>query len=145
MGTKNNPGKFDCYANAHPDEPLFVLLARDRHAAEVVRYWASLRAGETARRDVWTETNPKVAEALDCADAMTAWRLAHPDPEAPFEIGDKAILSGDVNAGVVTSVIKNDIAQSGYLVELNGDGQGLGGTGLCTGLIDSSQFKAVPA
>lgn len=29
MGTKNNPGAFDCYANAEPDEPMFVLLARD--------------------------------------------------------------------------------------------------------------------
>ena len=31
MGTKNNPGKFDCYANAKPDEPLFVLLVAFRH------------------------------------------------------------------------------------------------------------------
>ncbi|HAW11807.1 MAG TPA: aspartate decarboxylase, partial [Chloroflexi bacterium] len=29
MGTKNNPGKFDCYDDAHPDEPMFVLLGRD--------------------------------------------------------------------------------------------------------------------
>jgi hypothetical protein len=28
MGTKNVPGKFDCYANALPDEPTFVLLGR---------------------------------------------------------------------------------------------------------------------
>lgn len=32
MGTKNNPGAFDCYANAEPDEPMFVLLGRDKHA-----------------------------------------------------------------------------------------------------------------
>jgi hypothetical protein len=29
MGTKSNPGPFDCYAKAEPDEPMFVLLARD--------------------------------------------------------------------------------------------------------------------
>ena len=29
MATKNNPGKFDCYTNAEPDEPMFILLGRD--------------------------------------------------------------------------------------------------------------------
>lgn len=29
MGTKSNPTQFDCYANALPDEPMFILLARD--------------------------------------------------------------------------------------------------------------------
>jgi len=63
MGTKNKPGKFDCYANARPDEPLFVLLGRDRHAAGLVRLWALLRAKDG-------EDPEKVAEALACADAM---------------------------------------------------------------------------
>lgn len=67
MGTKNNPGEFDCYANAEPDEPMFVLLARDKHAPELVRQWAQLRLadGEDAR---------KVAEATICADRMERWR-----------------------------------------------------------------------
>ena len=26
MGTKNNPGKWDCYANAEPDEPMIKLV-----------------------------------------------------------------------------------------------------------------------
>lgn len=26
MGTKNNPGNFDCYANAEPDEPQLHKL-----------------------------------------------------------------------------------------------------------------------
>jgi len=63
VGTKNNPGKFDCYGNALPDEPMFVLLARDRHAAGLVRLWALLRAKDG-------EDEAKVAEALACADAM---------------------------------------------------------------------------
>lgn len=52
MGTKNNPGKFDCYANAHPDEPMFVLLGRDKHAPTLVWLWAALRAldGEDAAK-----------------------------------------------------------------------------------------------
>lgn len=46
MGTKNDPGEFDCYARAHPDEPLFTLLGRDRLAPGLVRLWAALRSGE---------------------------------------------------------------------------------------------------
>ena len=41
MGTKNKPGDFDCYANAEDDEPLFVLLGRDRRAPNAVLKWAS--------------------------------------------------------------------------------------------------------
>lgn len=63
MGTKNNPGRFDCYANAAPDEPMFVLLGRDRHAAGLVQLWALLRHREG-------EDEEKVAEALACAKAM---------------------------------------------------------------------------
>lgn len=63
MGTKNNPGQFDCYANAGPDEPMFVLLGRDKHAAGLVRLWAMLRHKDG-------EDEAKVAEALACADAM---------------------------------------------------------------------------
>jgi hypothetical protein len=66
MGTKNNPGKFDCHANAHPDEPMFILLGRDPMAATLVRAWAEMR--EDAGEDP-----AKVAEARACADAMDAW------------------------------------------------------------------------
>lgn len=74
MGTKNNPGEFDCYESAHPDEPMFVLLGRDRHAASLVRLWALMRhrIGEDDR---------VIAEALSCADAMDAWaRTLGKDP-----------------------------------------------------------------
>lgn len=70
MATKNNPGKYDCYANAEPDEPMFVLLARDQEAPNLIRIWASLRE----RRG---ENPEKVAEARACADACEAWRKAH--------------------------------------------------------------------
>jgi hypothetical protein len=67
MATKNNPGAYDCYANAAPDEPLFVLLGRDRHAPALVRIWARLRALDGEDAD-------KVREAFACADAMDAHR-----------------------------------------------------------------------
>ena len=44
MGTKSEPGNFDCYANAEDDEPMFVLLGRDPDAPEAVRGWIRLRA-----------------------------------------------------------------------------------------------------
>lgn len=70
MGTKNNPGAFDCYANAEPDEPMFVLLGRDKHAPALVYLWAMLREFDQEPPD-------KVAEARDCVEAMIQWQLAH--------------------------------------------------------------------
>ena len=95
MGTKNDPAPFDCYANAEPDEPMFVLLARDRVAPDTVRMWAALRAlhladdreaiaylggvalGLVERSDtsgIPADEHAQIAEALDCADAMQQWR-----------------------------------------------------------------------
>lgn len=82
MGTKLKPGQFDCYENAAPDEPMFVLLARDPLAPILVRLWADLRKHAAG--------NPsKVAEAQTCATDMETWRFrrsAYPRPardEAP--------------------------------------------------------------
>ncbi len=43
MGTKNQPGEHDCYTKAEQDEPMFVLLARDKHAPALVWLWATSR------------------------------------------------------------------------------------------------------
>jgi hypothetical protein len=67
VGTKNNPGNFDCYTNAEPDEPMFILLARDIGAPALVDAWA-------AERERAGEDPTKVKEAQDCADAMRRWR-----------------------------------------------------------------------
>lgn len=68
MGSKLKPGKFDCYANAEPDEPMFVLLARDPLAPILVRLWADLREHAAG--------NPsKVFEARTCAIDMEKWRI----------------------------------------------------------------------
>lgn len=70
MATKNNPGKFDCYENAKPDEPMFVLLARDKDAPALVDRWADKREAEG-------EDAEKVAEARWCADYMREWRMVN--------------------------------------------------------------------
>lgn len=67
MGTKNQPGNFDCYANAEPDEPMFVLLARDPDAPALVVAWAEARRARG-------ENEAKVFEALQCAANMREWR-----------------------------------------------------------------------
>lgn len=77
MGSKNEPGKYDCYANAESDEPMFILLARDVAAPETVEAWANARvcliqAGDKPQSDIAI-----VKEARECADKMRAWRAAN--------------------------------------------------------------------
>lgn len=67
MGTKNNPGKFDCYENAEPDEPMFILLARDPCAAALVDLWVEMRKKLSTNEE-------KLAEAIVCAKHMRNWR-----------------------------------------------------------------------
>lgn len=67
MGTKNNPGKFDCYAAAEPDEPMFALLGRDKHAPTLVWLWSVLR-------ELDGEDAAKVAEARECVVNMVVWQ-----------------------------------------------------------------------
>lgn len=75
MGTKNNPGEYDCYENAEPDEPMFVLLARDESAPERVREWAGRRLIKELKTGIFrVDVLRKVDEALKCADAMEQWR-----------------------------------------------------------------------
>lgn len=73
MGTKNNPGRFDCYANADRDEPMFVLLGRDVHAHFAVRKWADDREHLITVGIKPESDRPMVAEARECADAMLAY------------------------------------------------------------------------
>lgn len=72
MGTKNNPGSFDCYAAALPDEPLFHLLGRDPAFPATVRFWM----GERARlgKNVESDDLGKLGEAGQVADKAQAWR-----------------------------------------------------------------------
>ncbi len=73
MGTKINLGVFDCYENAKDDEPMFVLLARDELAPDIVREWA--RMYDRRKRDLGiTQAQiDKHNEALRCADSMERW------------------------------------------------------------------------
>lgn len=79
MGTKNNPDEFDCYRKALPDEPMFTLLARDRHAPDSVDKWADnreleIRRGYGGDKNKLADELHQLALARQCAGAMRAWR-----------------------------------------------------------------------
>lgn len=74
MGTKDNPGKFDCYTNALPDEPMFVLLARDPDFWWHVHKWAKRRQKAIQCGLRPQEDRAMVGEAEECAWAGQEWR-----------------------------------------------------------------------
>jgi hypothetical protein len=95
MATKNAPSKYDCYHNAEPDEPMFILLARDISAPCLTDLWAILReiAGDGSTKNyerafsilreaiaVMRQSKKppadedKMKEARSCAEAMRDWK-----------------------------------------------------------------------
>lgn len=102
MGTKNNPGRYDCYNKADGDEPIFTLRANDPVAPRIVIEWArqyaQLKEMENRQlpkaalactfwhlRDGYELNGDQAAkydEAMCCAHAMGQWRQ---DNEPPAE------------------------------------------------------------
>lgn len=76
MGTKNNPGDYDCYANAEPDEPMFILLGRDPTASLVVEFWCALKA-QMVVDGTSKSSEKKLSEARHCAESMRTWAWTH--------------------------------------------------------------------
>jgi hypothetical protein len=75
VGTKSNPGKFDCYANAEADEPMFILLGRDPHGHAAVRKWADDREQMIQDGLKPTDDMRMVWEARERADAMERYSI----------------------------------------------------------------------
>jgi hypothetical protein len=61
-------GTCSCFVKAQPDEPIFVLRAKDISAPMVVRSWAGWLAL------MRTRDAPKVQEAVDLATKMEQWQ-----------------------------------------------------------------------
>jgi hypothetical protein len=74
MGSKNNPGDFDCYGNALPDEPMFILLGRDPSAPMLVQQWARQRELEINAGRRPESDRRMVEEARQCVSTMMVWR-----------------------------------------------------------------------
>jgi hypothetical protein len=106
MGTKNNPGKFACYEKAEPDEPMFVLLGRDKHAAALVWLWAALREHDGEDKD-------KVQEACECCLAMGEWALSHKREVVSVGEVARVLLSRTVLAGMKEVEQSSDAAGGG--------------------------------
>lgn len=77
MGTKLNPGKYDCLDRCEPDEPNFLLLARDVAAPNLVRQWAKERAYLISVGRKPASDSDMVSDAMALADEMDAWRIKH--------------------------------------------------------------------
>jgi hypothetical protein len=87
MSTKTNPGAFDCYAKLAPDEPYFVLRAKDPLAPALIELWAE-------QRRVQYGDYPKLDEAIACAEQMRAWKKQHPEarPSVPLTAVEQQTL-----------------------------------------------------
>ena len=77
MGTRANPGRYDCLAKAMHDEPYFVLIGRDDDAHDALLTWICKRLEAVLRDERSRDDLPQVREAFDCLIAMIAWRNAH--------------------------------------------------------------------
>lgn len=75
MGTKLNPGKFDCYGSAMPDEEMFTVLARDPAYPKVVHDWANEREREIQMGRRPLSDMEMVTEAHASAERARTWRL----------------------------------------------------------------------
>lgn len=71
MSTKIRPGPYDCYADALPDEPMFILLARDQTAPDRIRDWADIKRKQLiADYGALPESDPKSPRAVEFRDEM---------------------------------------------------------------------------
>lgn len=65
-----------CLGRSADDEPVFILVARDKFASRMVREWADLVEMEAKRTAELTATRKaKIAEARTLAMKMDAWAV----------------------------------------------------------------------
>ncbi len=86
-----DPGS--CLNKAHDDEPVFVLLGRDRAAPYTIRCWANerIRLGKNAYND------SQITEALTLADDIEAG-LVSKDAEQRARAEEKDLRECDEQA-----------------------------------------------
>ncbi len=69
MGTKEDPGKYDCYAKLEPGEPYFTLRGKDPIAPYLVRIWSLTRNGR------YSDAIRTLLDAMDDAEVLS--RVSH--------------------------------------------------------------------
>jgi hypothetical protein len=70
MSTKLRKPLIDCYANAEPEEEMFILLARDQCAPDAIEAWALARIKQGLNH----RDDQQITEALNTAAKMRADR-----------------------------------------------------------------------
>lgn len=73
MSTKNDPGDFDVYVKLEPDEPYFILRARDMEAPVAIHVWVHLWLREIQMGLRPESDRAQIAEAMKCAAEMEQW------------------------------------------------------------------------
>lgn len=109
MGTKNSPGKFDCLAKVGPDEPFFVLLARDPVAPVLLRLWVELRRAVDNKE----EDAEQRAEALDCRNKMLEWI----EENQPHKLDQFRLVENGLRAIHMTEAIDVLVGECSKLVK----------------------------
>jgi hypothetical protein len=80
MGSKAQPGAFDCYAKLEPNEPYFLIMGRDPMGQQLVEMWAlgaemRLSLGALDAEAVLNK-KAQIAEARRCAAYMANYCLS---------------------------------------------------------------------
>lgn len=113
MSTKSKPGPFDCYGKLLPDEPYFVLMARDPMAPIYVRRWAIERLANGPGPD-----DVQASDALVCAVTMIEWREANVNfgsiPTWRRPETAKAAPIGSFNPAMVTIPLSDYVERTKY-------------------------------
>lgn len=122
MGTKNNPGNYDCHAAAGPDEPVFTLRSTDALAGKVVRYWAEQYRARKMKHNgrLTPQQQRKHDEALACAKAMDEWHEKHAGLSVPLPerwiLALQALPESGMGSHEIDVTLKNGETVQGVVV-----------------------------
>lgn len=100
MSNKQEEFRRGCFAKALPDEPMFVLLARDPSAPELVEEWATKRMFAIADGERPKSDEAAAEEAMRCAHAMRVWR-AQADGEWRRQVLPASLFRAILGYGVL--------------------------------------------
>lgn len=111
-GMANNKSP-DANPDVPPDEPFFILRARDPQAADLVRLWAE------GRDFLQGSADPDIAAARQCADAMAQWCVRHDkEPVSALKLLPFEMLAAELrrrSATVTPGAYDADIEDGGEL------------------------------
>ena len=103
MGTKNNPGPYDCYAKLEADEPYFVLRGKDPIGWLIVKLWVRIRTTiALGAGSLPEEYSAKLDEASATAEKMKQWAIGKGTLSTTEKMKQWAIGKGTLSAGTMT-------------------------------------------